>query len=628
MTNGEQVTATATDNAGNTSPGTTLNAPDTTAPDAPAITSVTDDIAPQTGAVSSGGSTNDQRPQLTGTGEAGSTVTIYDGGVAIGTAVVASNGTWTFTPSVDLSESTHQITVRATDAAGNTGPASPVFTLTVDLTPPDAPSAIVLTDDTGLIKGTITSVAPTDASLPILAGTGEPGGTITIYDNGVVVGTTTVLPNGTWSVTPNGPLPDGTHSITVTETDAAGNLSATSEPVIFTVDTTPPSAPGNLEVSNDGGTISGIAEAGSTVTIREGNVTLGTVVADSEGNFSLTLTPPKLNGEILTADATDAAGNTGPATSAASPDITPPQTPIIVSVIDDLQATTGPVGQNGLTNDRAPTVNGTGEAGSTITIYNGSDVLGTTVVPSSGLWSFTPPAPLTDGTWVLTAKATDPAGNPSGLSDPWTINVDGTAPGAPVISQVVDDVPGRTGSLDIYETTNDATPTLSGTAEANATVTVRVDGVAIGTTVANGLGVWIFTPSSPIGEGPHALTAVATDAAGNTSGVSNTWTLTIDSVAPAAPVITQVLDDVPERLGALNPNDSTNDTTPTLNGTAEPGSSVTIRLDGTDLSRSWSTTTARGPIPSPRLLAAGLIPLPLSPPMRRVTPASRQAALP
>ena len=399
----------------------------------------------------------------------------------------------------------------------------------------------------------------------------------------MVVGTTTVLPNGTWSVTPNGPLPDGTHSITVTETDAAGNLSATSEPVIFTVDTTPPSAPGNLVVSNDGGTISGIAEAGSTVTIREGNVTLGTVVADSEGNFSLTLTPPKLNGEILTADATDAAGNTGPATSAASPDITPPQTPIIVSVMDDVQATTGPVGQNGLTNDRAPTVNGTGEAGSTITIYNGSDVLGTTVVPSSGLWSFTPPAPLTDGTWVLTAKATDPAGNPSGLSDPWTINVDGTAPGAPVISQVVDDVPGRTGSLDINETTNDATPTLSGTAEANATVTVRVDGVAIGTTVANGLGVWIFTPSSPIAEGPHALTAVATDAAGNTSGVSNTWTLTIDSVAPAAPVITQVLDDVPERLGALNPNDSTNDTTPTLNGTAEPGSSVTIRLDGTDL---------------------------------------------
>lgn len=584
LINGEHVTATATDAAGNTSQSATVTAPDLTAPDAPTIGSVTDDVGPQTGALTNGSSTNDQRPQISGTAEAGSTVTIYDGGIAIGTAVVSSNGTWTFTPSVDLSESTHQITVRATDAAGNTGPASPVFTLTVDLTPPATPTAIVLTDDTGTIRGTITSGTATDASKPILAGTGEPGGTITIYDNGVVVGTTTVLPNGTWSIRPDGPLPDGAHSITVVETDAAGNQSAASAPITFTVDTTPPLAPGNLVVSNDGGSISGTAEPGSTVTIRDGNVILGTSVADSEGNFTLTLTPPKLNGETLTANATDAAGNTGPATAAAAPDTTPPQTPVIVSVIDDVQATTGPVGQNGLTNDRAPTLNGTGEPGSTITISNGSDILGTVNVPSSGLWSFTPPVPLPNGTYVLTATATDAAGNPSGQSNAWTITVDGTAPDAPVITQVVDDAPGGTlGSLNLNDTTNDATPTLSGTAEANATVTIRADGVVIGTTVADGLGAWSFTPSTPLGEGPHALTAVATDAAGNTSGVSNSWGLIIDSVAPATPVITQVVDDAPEGLGALNPNDSTNDTTPTLNGTAEPGSTVTIRLDGADL---------------------------------------------
>ncbi|ELE9691956.1 BapA prefix-like domain-containing protein [Enterobacter kobei] len=584
LINGEHVTATATDAAGNTSQSATVTAPDLTAPDAPTIGSVTDDVGPQTGALTNGSSTNDQRPQLSGTAEAGSTVTIYDGGIAIGTAVVSSNGTWTFTPSVDLSESTHQITVRATDAAGNTGPASPVFTLTVDLTPPATPTAIVLTDDTGTIRGTITSGTATDASKPILAGTGEPGGTITIYDNGVVVGTTTVLPNGTWSIRPDGPLPDGAHSITVVETDAAGNQSAASAPITFTVDTTPPLAPGNLVVSNDGGSISGTAEPGSTVTIRDGNVILGTSVADSEGNFTLTLTPPKLNGETLTANATDAAGNTGPATAAAAPDTTPPQTPVIVSVIDDVQATTGPVGQNGLTNDRAPTLNGTGEPGSTITISNGSDILGTVNVPSSGLWSFTPPVPLSNGTYVLTATATDAAGNPSGQSNAWTITVDGTAPDAPVITQVVDDAPGGTlGSLNLNDTTNDATPTLSGTAEANATVTIRADGVVIGTTVADGLGAWSFTPSTPLGEGPHTLTAVATDAAGNTSGVSNSWGLIIDSVAPATPVITQVVDDAPEGLGALSPNGSTNDTTPTLNGTAEPGSTVTIRLDGADL---------------------------------------------
>jgi len=599
LTNGEQVTATATDAAGNTSQGTTIMAPDLTAPDAPTIGSVTDDVAPLTGSVTNGGSTNDPRPQLSGTAEAGSTVTIYDGGVAIGTALVASNGTWTYTPSADLTESTHQITVRATDAAGNLGPASPVFTLTVDFTPPTTPTAIVLTDDTGAIRGTITAGTPTDASKPILAGTGEPGGTITIYDNGVAIGTTTVLPNGTWSVTPSGPLPDGTHTITVVETDAAGNQSAASEPIIFTVDTTPPLAPGDLVVSNDGGTITGTAEPGSTVTIREGDAILGTPVADSEGNFSLTLTPPKLNGEILTADATDAAGNTGPATSAAAPDVTPPQAPVIVSVIDDVLNTTGPVEQNGLTNDRAPTLNGTGEPGSTITIFNGSDIIGTVDVPSSGLWSFTPPSPLADGTYVLTATATDAAGNPSGQSNAWTIIVDGTAPAAPVITQVVDDVPERTGSLDLNETTNDSTPTLSGTAAANATVTIRVDGVDIGTTVADGLGAWSFTPDIPIAEGPHTLTAVATDAAGNISDVSNSWGITIDSVAPDAPVITLVVDDVPERLGALNPGDSTNDTTPTINGTAEPGSTVTIRQDGVDLitvpvdsNGTWSFTPA------------------------------------
>lgn len=193
------ITTTATDAAGNTSPasGAVTFVVDTVAPTAPAITLVSDDTNPVTGPVSNGGSTNDQRPQLTGTAEAGSTVTIYDGGIAIGTAVVASNGTWTFTPSINLSESTHQLTVRATDAAGNTGPASPVFTVTVDLTAPTAPTAIVLNDDTGAIKGAITSGLFTDAAKPVLAGRGEPGGTITIFDNGVPIATVKVQPNGT-----------------------------------------------------------------------------------------------------------------------------------------------------------------------------------------------------------------------------------------------------------------------------------------------------------------------------------------------------------------------------------------------------------------------------------------------
>ncbi|TAT61067.1 hypothetical protein EGM92_23605, partial [Enterobacter cloacae] len=96
------ITTTATDAAGNTSPASAAVSfvVDTVAPGAPAISSATDDIDPGKGTVSSGGSTNDPRPQLSGTAEPGSTVTIYDGSVAIGTAVTGSNGTWTFTPSV------------------------------------------------------------------------------------------------------------------------------------------------------------------------------------------------------------------------------------------------------------------------------------------------------------------------------------------------------------------------------------------------------------------------------------------------------------------------------------------------------------------------------------------------
>ncbi|MEG7492853.1 Ig-like domain-containing protein, partial [Enterobacter hormaechei] len=239
------ITTTATDAAGNTSPASTAVSfvVDTVAPGAPAIVSITDDVAPGTGTLGSGSSTNDPRPQLTGTAEAGSTVTIYDNGIAIGTAVVGSNGSWSFTPSVNLSEGSHQLTVRATDVAGNTGPASPVFTVTVDVTAPQTPSGFIINYDTGVLKGAIGAGQFTDASEPRLTGRGEPGSTITVYDNGVVIGTTTVLPNGTWSITPTSPLAEGAHSITLRETDAAGNQSGLSQPNNFTVDLTPPDMP-------------------------------------------------------------------------------------------------------------------------------------------------------------------------------------------------------------------------------------------------------------------------------------------------------------------------------------------------------------------------------------------------
>ncbi len=123
----------------------------------------------------------------------------------------------------------------------------------------------------------------------------------------------------------------------------------------------------------------------------------------------------------------------------------------------------------------------------------------------------------------------------------------------------------------------DNTPAYSGTAEAGSTVTVIVDGVPVGTITADASGNWSFTPTTALAEGTHTVKATATDAVGNTSPDSNTNTFTVDTHAPAAPGGRHSGG----RLG-------TNDTTPTFSGTAEPGSTVTVIVDGTQL----GTTTA------------------------------------
>ncbi|WP_190321870.1 Ig-like domain-containing protein, partial [Enterobacter hormaechei] len=77
--------------------------------------------------------------------------------------------------------------------------------------------------------------------------------------------------------------------------------------------------------------------------------------------------------------------------------------------------------------------------------------------------------------------------------------------------------------------------TLSGTATANATVTIYENGQPVGTALADGTGAWSFTPSTPLAAGSHTWTATVTDAAGNISPASPGFTLVVDSTAPTAP---------------------------------------------------------------------------------------------
>ncbi len=550
LTNGETVTVIVTDPAGNSSTPVTAEAPDF--PDAPQVNA-------------SNGSV------LSGTAEAGVTIVITDGnGNPIGQTSADANGNWSFTPGSQLPDGT-VVNVVARDAAGNSSPAT---SITVDGVAPNAPV-----------------VEPSNGSE--LSGTAEPGSSVTLTDgNGNPIGQTTADANGNWSFTPSTPLPDGT-VVNVVARDAAGN---SSPPASVTVDAVAPATP-TVDPSN-GTTLSGTAEPGATVTLTDGNGNpIGQVTADGSGNWSFTPGTPLANGTVVNATATDASGNTSPGSSV-TVDSVAPATPVVNP-------------SNGTT------LSGTAEPGSSVTLTDGNgNPIGQVTADGSGNWSFTPSMPLADGT-VVNATATDPAGNTSGQG---STTVDGVAPATPtvnlsngsslsgtaepgstviltdgngnpiaevtadgsgnwtytpstpiangtVVNVVAQDAAGNSSPPATVTVDSSAPPApvinpsngvvISGTAEAGATVTLTdAGGNPIGQVTADGSGNWSFTPGTPLANGT-VIVATATDPTGNTGPQAAT---TVDSVAPAAPVV--------------NPSNGT-----TISGTAEAGAKV-ILTDG------------------------------------------------
>ncbi|WP_427305979.1 Ig-like domain-containing protein [Cupriavidus sp. H39] len=557
LADGTVVSVTATDASGNTSPPATVTV-DGAAPAAPVISAVSNDAG--TGIVA-GGSTSDTTPTLSGSAEAGSTISIYSGTTLLGTAIADANGRWSFTPPSSLADGNHALTVTATDAVGNTGPASAPFLLTVDTAAPAAPT-----------------ITPSDGS--VIAGTAEPGNTIHIDLNGdgTPDATVTADDSGNWTYTPSPALGDGA-VVSVTAADTAGN---TSTPATATIDASAPAAPviGSVtddatpstgpradgDGTNDGTpTLSGTAEAGSTISIYNGATLIGTTVADAAtGAWTFTPTSPLPDGAVsLTVTATDAAGNTSAPSTAftLTLDATPPAIPAITGATED-NPVSSPLASGDSTNDSTPTLAGTADAGSTISIYNGATLIGTTVADATtGAWSFTPTTPLTDGPYALTATATDASGNVSAPTAAFNLTVDTAAPAAPVITQA-------NGT------------TISGSADAGSTIDIDLDGNGTpdATVTADATtGAWTYSPGTPLPDGT-AISVTATDAAGNTSAPA---TATVDALAPSAPVITSVTDDNPVST-PLNSGDSTNDSTPTLAGTAEAGSTISV-YNGTTL---------------------------------------------
>ncbi|MEG1679585.1 MAG: Ig-like domain-containing protein, partial [Stenotrophomonas sp.] len=557
----------------------------------PAIDALIDDHGVIQGNVENGGVTDDGRPELIGTAESGVLVHVYDGKYLIGNTTANGAGKWSFVPSVPLADGRHSITVVYQYPNGDVSDNSAPYVVIVDKVVPPIPVVNDMLDDQGRIQGQIGNGSVTDDNRPTVSGLAEPLSTLIIYDKGKEIDRVPVGEDGKWIYIPTTALVDGLHILAFAAVDRAGNMGERSSTTEFLVDTraelvsifAAEDRAGEVKGNFASGGVTddmyprlfGSATAGGTVTIYEGSVLLGKVVAGVDGNWEFT--PVDALGEgvhSLTATVTtDAKGESDRSASFDfTVDVTAPDSPVIERVYDDNGALQGTLVNGQSTDDTTPTLSGTAEAGSTVRIYDKGILLGSTVASPAGKWSFVPSPALVDGDHLFAVTAQDKAGNVSLPSDTFAIIVDTVPPAAPTIESVYDDQGGRTGLLNPGDITDDAKPTISGTAEANATVVIRDHGLEIGRAVANAEGEWTFEPFLPMGLGAHKLTAEAIDAAGNVSGLSNAFELALGSPEPPAiPAITSVIDDAGSVTGSLQKNDVTDDPRPTINGTAQPG---------------------------------------------------------
>ncbi|MGU3522788.1 Ig-like domain-containing protein [Enterobacteriaceae bacterium C23F] len=606
---------------------------DATAPDAPVIGSLADDVGVKKGDLINGETTDDTQPELKGTAEAGSVVSIYDGETKLGEAIVGEDGTWTFTPAEPLGEGSHSLTATATDAVGNTSAPSAPWVVVIDVTAPDQPAIdgegpgiSGVTDNKEPTVGAIENGGATNDSKPTFNGTGTPGDTIIIIDGDTQIGEAPVKEDGSWEFTPTTDLDDGEHEISVIIQDPAGNQSDPSDPWIVIVDTTAPDAPVIDSLADDVGVkkgdlingettddtqpeLKGTAEVGSVVSIYDGEIKLGEAIVGEDGTWTFTPAEPLGEGShSLTTTATDAVGNTS---APSAPwvvviDVTAPDQPGIdgegpgISGVTDSEGPfTGPIENGGTTDDKKPTFNGTGTPGDTIIINDGDTVIGEVPVKEDGTWEFTPTEDLDDGEHEISVVIQDPAGNQSAPSDPWIVNVDATAPDAPVISSLVDGVGVKQGDLTNGESTDDLRPTLKGTAEVGSVVSIYDGETKLGEAIADERGEWSFQPEAELDSGPHSFSATAQDKAGNTSGFSEAWNTNIVVELPDAPVITGVEDNVGSLQGALKSGDLTDDRRPEIKGESQPNATVIIYDRGVEIGRTqadadgkWSMTPA------------------------------------
>ncbi|NEX46457.1 Ig-like domain-containing protein [Pseudotabrizicola algicola] len=532
---------------------------------------------------------------IAGEGEPGATVRIEVGGLTRD-AVIDTQGNWSFTFSqseIAGGERTLDVKVTATDPLGNTT----VITdrLVIDTIP--HPVSIDPVTENNLVN------QAEYASGFSMTGSTSPNTTVTLVVEGggqTVTRTITSDASGNWQQTfPQGTLPAGTYQATATlsTVDAAGNPSSVTRS--FDVDTEISVAFDQNAIAGDNivnaveaagaVTMSGTSAAGSTVVVEWAGSTRP-ATTDASGNWTVTFPAGTATGgtyettAIVTA--TDAAGNT----SSARRDILV-DTEIAVGT-DETQA-----GDNRISGaERAEgfTLTGTGEPGAALTVSvttPGSTVTHPTTVGANGQWAIEyAPGELPSGTYTasVSVSARDAAGNIA--TDTHMVEVDTQT------SVGIDPI--QAGDNFISGAERLAGITLTGTAEANATLSVTFNGTTYENVRASADGTWalpVSTAGIPSGTTTANVAVTAVDSFGN--------------IASASHVVNIDTEVVPLTRGTMSTggdnilNDAEASRGLTVTGTVEAGSTVMVSFDGHDARAAtvsggiWSITIPASEIP-------------------------------
>ncbi|AAO71630.1 Ig-like domain repeat protein [Salmonella enterica] len=555
----------AVDKAGNKNETTDSIITDTIPPEKPTIE--LDDSSDS--GIKNDNITNSTLPTFIGVAEPGSTVSIYLGLKHLGEVIVAKDGTWSYTLTTPLKDGEYNITATATDIAGHTS-ATANLPFTIDTRISYFSAEIETTDDSGIVGDNVTN-----NTRPTFTGKTEPNAIISVINS--ETGEEVIFKandKGEWTFNFTSDSVEGVNNLTFTVEDVAGNKKDFSfSYVIDTVAPVPPTVsledfvvlPNGIILSgNDLPALVGTAEPKSTILLMRDGKLYDSIEVDSNGTWNYQFSNKFLQGaydiEIISQDAAGNKSSTVKYSFTIQTEVVPPKAELDAS--DD----SGAKGDWITNKHNALTLLGTADRFATINILIDGKTIGVTTADADGNWNFDISRNLSDNVYKITVESIDPLGRTSSVD--YQLTIDSFTP---IPTVMLHDSAGSGVKGDMITKIN--TPLFTGMAEANAKVSIYVDGVLSGEAIAGDDGVWNFQFTTALSDGSHDVTVKVEDIAGNTAS-SSAYNFQIVTQTQK-PTIELVND-----TGVDNTDHIINEKNPALTGTAAPYSTVKLYVDG------------------------------------------------